>query len=209
MRPSCWPDPFGGTGFDCGGREARRPCRSAVGDAVRMADSRFRHPGRRWGDCADLRDKFGRAGEVRAGRLGCGADLRRDRRARRQDRAALERTARPAQGAAHRGVRHRRAGRARRGGQVRREEATRRPAGCDQGRRPGDADLHVGHHRQAQGLPADPLQPDVRDPRSQGMLPDTVGQGREDVGLPPARTRARPRDHRRGVRQQGHAGLHQ
>jgi len=44
-----------------------------------------------------------------------------------------------------------------------------------------DADLHLGHHRQAQGLPADPLQPALRDPRRRGVLPDTACQGRADV----------------------------
>ena len=40
--------------------------------------------------------------QVRAGRLGCGAGVRRDRRARRHDRAAQGRPARPAQGVPHR-----------------------------------------------------------------------------------------------------------
>ena len=67
-----------------------------------------------------------------------------------------------------------------------------RPAGRDQGRRPGDADLHLGHHRQAQGLPADPLQPGVRDPRGQGGFPTLLDKGeRLLVFLPLAHVLAR------------------
>ena len=76
-------------------------------------------------------------------------------------------------------------------------------------RRPGDADLHLGHHRTAQGLPADPLQPAVRDPRRQGVLPDAAGQGRADAGVPAAGARARPCHHHGVLHQQGHARLHQ
>ena len=62
------------------------------------------------------------------------------------------------------------------------------------GRRSGHPDLHLGHHRQAQGLPADALQPGVRDPRRQGVLPDVAGQGRAPAGVPAAGPRAGPRD---------------
>ena len=61
-----------------------------------------------------------------------------------------------------------------------------------QGDRPGDADLHLGHHRQTQGLPADALQPAVRDPRRQGVLPDLLAKGeRLLVFLPLAHVLAR------------------
>ena len=83
------------------------------------------------------------------------------------------------------------------------------PAGGHQGNRSGHADLHLGHDRQAQGLPADALQPGLRDPRRQGLLPDTAGQGRAAAGVPSAGPRAGPRDHHRGVREQGDARLHQ
>ena len=101
------------------------------------------------------------------------------------------------------------AGCAGRGGQVGRSHVARRAARRHPVRRPGHADLHLGHHRPAQGLPADALQPGVRDPRRQGILPDPAGQGRAHAGVPAAGPRAGPRDHDRGVRQQGDAGFHQ
>ena len=96
------------------------------------------------------------------------------------------------------------AGCARRGGQVGRRRRTGRPAGRDQVDRPRHADLHLGHHRQAQGLPADPLQSGVRDPRGQGVLPDDLLDKGERllVFLPLAHVLARAHHHR-GVRQQG------
>ena len=67
--------------------------------------------------------------------------------------------------------------RAGRGGQAVDADGARRPGGRHQVRRPGDADLHLGHDRQAQGLPADALQPALRDPRRQGVLPDALAKG--------------------------------
>ena len=143
------------------------------------------------------------------GRFGCGAGVRRDRRARRHDRAAQGRSARSAQGVPHRGFGDRRAGRADRDGQGDRPRRAGRPALGHQVRRSGHADLYVGNHRQAQGLPADARQPGLRDPRRQGLLPHPAGQGRAPAGLPAAGPRARAGHHHRGIREQGDARIHQ
>ena len=42
-------------------------------------------------------------------------------------------------------------------------------------RRPGDAHLHLGHHRTTQGLPTHPFQPALRDPGRQGVPADAAG----------------------------------
>ncbi len=55
-------------------------------------------------------------------------------------------------------------------------ELTARCRGAAQ-RRPGDADLHLGHHRSPQGLPADPREPGLRDPRHQGGAADAADEG--------------------------------
>ena len=189
------PDPFGGTGLDRRGRQARRPRGDAVGDPLRMADHRLRDPVRRRADRPDLRDQFGRAGELRARRFRRGAGVRRDRRARGEDRGAHGRPARPAQGVPDRRHRYRRRSmRSPRPGKSVDAGRTGRPAGRDQVDRPRHADLHLGHHRQAQGLPADALQSAVRDPRRQGVLPDAAAQGRAPAGVPAAGARAGPRD---------------
>ena len=73
----------------------------------------------------------------------------------------------------------------------------RQQAVGDQGRRSGHADLHLGHHRSAEGLPADALQPGLRDPGRQGGVPDAAGQGRAAAGVPAAGARAGPGDHHR------------
>ena len=192
------PDPFGRTGFDRRGRAARRPGRDVVGDPLRVADPRLRDPGRRRASPCRSTRRLGRAGAVRAARTParCWCSPRPTRTRDKVEQLA-RRAARAAQGAAHR---------RRRGtpaldalaeaGAVGRRRRTRRPAGRHQVRRSGDADLHLGHHRPAQGLPAHPLQPALRDPRRQGLLPDAAGQGRAAAGVPAAGARAGPRDHR-------------
>ena len=77
-------------------------------------------------------------------------------------------------------------------------------------KRPGDADLHVGHDGQAQGLPADARQPGLRDPRRQGVRSPTLLDKGERllVFLPLAHVLARAITIAR-VREQGDAGFHQ
>ena len=116
LRPGRRPSPFDRPGIDRRRRRRGRSRGHTVRDALRVADHRLRHPVRRRGHRADLRDLVGRAGALRALRLRRGAGLRRDRRACRHDRAAQGRTARTPQGAADRRLHAVRARRARRDG---------------------------------------------------------------------------------------------
>jgi long-chain acyl-CoA synthetase len=60
------------------------------------------------------------------------------------------------------------------------------------GPRSGHPDLHLRHHRSAQGLPAEPVEPAARDPRRQGLLPDQLAKGEKMlVFLPLAHVLAR------------------
>ena len=124
--------------------------------------------------------------QVRAGGFRRGADLRRDRRARRQDRAALGRTARRcARCCASTGRAPAALDALAEAAQVgrRRSNSTTgwpRLKSAD----PATLIYTSGTTGRPEGLPADPLQPALRDPRRQGLLPDAAGQGREDAGVP-------------------------
>ncbi len=89
-------------------------------------------------------------------------------------------------------------------------ERARRAAGGHQVHRPGDADLHLGHHRPAQGLPADPLQPAAtRSAAPRTASPTCCAKGeRLLVFLPLAHVLARALTID-GLRQQGDDRLHQ
>lgn len=174
-----------------------------------MGDPRPGDLGGGRGHRADLRDVLGRAGALGAAGLRGGAGVRRDRRARGDGHRADRRAARPAPGAAHRRLRPqgpRRTGRGgRRGGAGRADRASGRAA------RPGSGhpDLHLGHHRAAQGLPADPFQPALRDPRRQGEPADAARRGTAAADLFAAGPRAGPLADPVRVRQQGDRGIHQ
>ena len=141
-----------------------------VGDPLRVADPRLRDPVGRRADGADLRDQLGRAGALRAAaiRAPCWCSPRPTRTRTRS--SICRRAAGAAQGVPHRRLRALGAGRADRGG-AGRSTAASSTTGCRgiKADRSGHADLHLGHHRQAQGLPADALEPGLRDPRGQGV----------------------------------------
>ena len=81
VRAGSRPSAFDRNGFDRRGRAAGRPGGDPVGNPLRVADHRLRHPVHRRGHRPDLRDQLSRAGAVRAVRLGRGRGVRRDRRA--------------------------------------------------------------------------------------------------------------------------------
>ena len=176
VRAGGSPNPLRRTGFDRRGRAARRPGRHLLGHPLRVGDPRPRHPGGRRGHRADLRDVVGRAGA-----LGAAATPARCWRSPKPTPtptmiAELDRrAARAAPGAAHRrfGPQGARRSSPQEGASVDPAELDRARRGAAR-RRSGDADLHLGHHRAPQGLPADPLQPALRDPRRQGVLPDAA-----------------------------------
>ena len=78
-----------------------------------------------------------------------------------------------------------------------------------QGRRPGHADLHLGHHRRPKGcqLTHSNLVYEIRGAKA--YFPTSAGQGRALLVFLAAGPRAGPRDHDRGIRQQGDIGVHQ
>ncbi len=143
-----------------------------VGHPLRVADHRLRDPVGRRGDRADLRDLLGRTGAVRPRQLR-GASIifaETDAHAEtvEQLRGQLPELRKVLRIDGHR---HARAGSHGRGRQVSRRRRARQAAGRDPFGRPGDPDLHLRHHRSAQGLPADPREPALRDQRGQGLLP--------------------------------------
>ena len=79
-----------------------------------------------------------------------------------------------------------------------------------QRRRPGDADLHLGHHRPPQGLPAHPLQPASTRPAAPRRAPDAAADRAQRllVFLPLAHVLARALTIVR-VPQQGDRRIHQ
>ena len=73
-------------------------------------------------------------------------------------------------------------------------------------RQPRHRDLHLGHDRASQGLPAHPRQPSVGDRQRAGIPAGGVHRGRVHAALPAAGARLRP-GHRGGLRRlRGDAG---
>ena len=167
-------DSLRGTGFDLPGGAGRRPGVHLFGHPLRVGDPRPGDPVRGRGHRADLRDFVGRAGALGAAGLGSGVGLRRDRRTRRDGHRTHRRTAGSAPSAAHRRCGSQGARPARRGGRLGRAGRADRPPRGAARRGPGDAHLHLGHHRTTQGLPTHSLQPAVRDPRRQGVPADAA-----------------------------------
>ena len=183
----------GRQGPDRGRHRARRPGRPDLQDPLRVDPGRLRDLVRRSGHGPDLRDLLGRAGRLDPQRLRAPA---RSSPRRPSTSPASPRSRGDLDEPQPRLVDHRQRDRhphpARRrhlGRRAREAPYARDPAG------PRDPDLHLRHHRAAQGLHAHARQLHVRAGRGRRRAGAALQhRGRRDPALPPARPRVRP-DH--------------
>ncbi len=157
------PDSCRGSRFDFTGGAGRRSGSHLLCHPLRVGDPRFRDSGCGCGHRTDLRDLVSGAGALGFTRLRSGGVVRRNRLTRDNGRRTLRQRARPAGGTADRRFGSQRARSAHGGGRLGRPGRANRPPRRTTVDGPGDAYLHLGHHRTTQGLPVDPIQPGSRD----------------------------------------------